>query len=168
MARTPQKLIRWKDRVLFILSFVTCLICGWKIAYALWTLRFIPTVGVVLNSCVEQTGGGSPKGFRPIVAYKYQVGRREYQNDSYQAIEESGSQKWAQDVVSDYTPGTLCKVYHDPTFPSLSILINRLDSVSFVGCCFGELFFSMYVVYFFFKLRSTRLVNTNPARQRTD
>ena len=121
--------------VLFIVFGLVFLCAGvgvW-IAYSHTRLEysgFDSVEGRVLYAGLRSHSGS--KGatlYAPCIAYAYEVGGREYENDRYSAVESSSSNRQRkQDIVNGYTTGAFVTVYYSPDNPAKSCLVKPNES----------------------------------------
>ncbi len=103
--------------------------------------RSWPTVqGVVLSSEVREVRGDDVS-YRPVVRYRYTYRGKTYTSDRiWVGGSLSGSNYWAQKVVSRYTPGSPVPVRVRPGDPSFSVLETGFVPTALFFLVFGLTF----------------------------
>lgn len=105
---------------------------GGMFLQALWIGQYeSSTTGTVLASKIEKVKWAkSGKNYQAVIVYQYVVDGKSYQNDEYSPFYQGGrgSKESADEILSQFRPGTSYTVYFNPSQPELSVLNNRRRS----------------------------------------
>lgn len=89
------------------------------------TAKWPTTEGVVVETRVEESGGGEGFSYKPVVVFRYQVAGAEYTSDRLSFGDDitNGSHSEAERLVSALPKGRPVTVRYDPTDPGRAVLV---------------------------------------------
>jgi hypothetical protein len=82
--------------------------------------------GFVVETRIEEQGGGGEFSYKPVVVYQYTVGGASYRGDrlSFGGEPTDGSHSEAEGIVSAFPKGKPVAVQYDPADPARAVLYS--------------------------------------------
>lgn len=104
---------------LYAFAAIFGLIClGMLYAELVPLLTWKPTPATVQSSNTGYVRTSKGTTWKPVIQYSYSVAGVDYSSYKVAPIEQSASQRWAQDIVDRYPPGASVTAYYNPRKPS--------------------------------------------------
>lgn len=113
--------------LLFLICFPLWMISG-ALADAQYqhyvTTRYQKVPATVSASEVKSWRSDHETHYAPEVKYQYEVGGKMYESDRIAPLTVSGSEEWANSIVTRYRAGEPCDAFYDPANPNQAVLLR--------------------------------------------
>lgn len=79
---------------------------------------------VLSSAATKQKGSHGDVYYTVSIAYEYEINGKSYKSDQLAPLSHSGSERWANAIVSHYTAGQWCDAFYNPSNPQDAILLR--------------------------------------------
>ncbi len=109
---------------------------------------FVPVTATVLSKEVERhtsrdSDGRTSTSYEPVVKYRYQVDGQTYTCDVVTPLDDSGSSRWAHELIGRYQVNEETEAYHNPKEPHEAFLAKQYSFFPYIFVLFPMLFLAV-------------------------
>ncbi len=132
MLRRQKKMTRGRAQLVIALGVLFLIFPSVTGIRSLRVLRYSWVEGTVLSTTLKSNVRGRSSHHWPVIEYSYMVGNVTYRNDLFNPLNDDGTEKWAREILQQYSLGAVCSVFYNPSDPQEAVL-SRTPNYSTVS-----------------------------------